>query len=341
MAADGRPAAASLTSDRFSKLLTRAGHNWFSIDYRLGGLARFADSLADCAPRWRSFAAAPRFGIDPNRLVLLGEDSGAQLAALLAAERPAGVIGAVLIGGFYDLAAALFGRWRAWRSESWPRASPIDTHLAEAAAVARGSWRCRHGGAHRAGARATAMPSNRAQGTLPADRSRGGKPSQRELVAEAVELQARGASWLATVSGATARAHQPLAGGPLQKDIVYSPSDRSSKLDAFLPRTSSPCPAVIIVHGGGWEAGDKVTYVTPLFEPLARAGLAWFSIDYRLTPAVTHEDQLADLRQAIRFVRDQHARFNIDPERIILIGESASGQMVAQIADRGQRRSPA
>ena len=37
--------------------------------------------------------------------MLLGEDSGAQLAALLAAERPAGVIGAVLIGGFYDLAA--------------------------------------------------------------------------------------------------------------------------------------------------------------------------------------------------------------------------------------------
>ena len=91
------------------------------------------------------------------------------------------------------------------------------------------------------------------------------------------------------------------------------------------------------MHGGGWEAGDKVTYVTPLFEPLARAGLAWFSIDYRLTPASTHEDQLADLRQAIRFVRAEHARFNIDPTRIVLVGESASGQMVTQIATEDAR----
>ena len=89
---------------------------------------------------------------------------------------------------------------------------------------------------------------------------------------------------------------------------------------------------MIVVHGGGWEAGDKVTYVTPLFEPLARAGLAWFSIDYRLTPAFTNEDQLEDVRQAIRFVRAEHERFNIDPARIVLVGESASGQMVAQVA---------
>jgi alpha-L-fucosidase 2 len=72
--------------------------------------------------------------------------------------------------------------------------------------------------------------------------------------------------------------------------------------------------------------------VTPLFEPLARAGLAWFSIDYRLTPESTNADQLEDLRQAIRFVRAEHKRFNIDPARIFLVGESASGQMVAQIA---------
>ncbi len=99
-----------------------------------------------------------------------------------------------------------------------------------------------------------------------------------------------------------------------------------------MPRAAKPVPAVIVVHGGGWEAGDKVTYVTPLFEPLSRAGVAWFSIDYRLTPAALHADQLEDLRRAIRYVRAQHARFHIDPTRIILLGESASGQMVMQVA---------
>ena len=98
------------------------------------------------------------------------------------------------------------------------------------------------------------------------------------------------------------------------------------------PAVTSTGPAVIVVHGGGWEAGDKVTYVSPLFEPLSRAGLAWFSIDYRLTPQFTNEDQLEDVRQAIRFVRAEHARFNIDPARIVLIGESASGQLVTLLA---------
>ena len=126
------------------------------------------------------------------------------------------------------------------------------------------------------------------------------------------------------------RPYRPVAGA-IQKDIVYSASPKLA-LDAFIPRSQAPVPAVIVVHGGGWEAGDKVTYVTPIFEPLARAGLAWFSIDYRLTPAFTHEDQLEDLREAIRFVRAEHKRFNIDPARIFLLGESASGQMVAQMA---------
>ena len=87
------------------ELLTHAGYNWFSIDYRLGGLFRFEEnSLADIrsAPAFIRCHAAD-FRIAPDRFVLLGEDSGAHLAALVARERPAGLIGAALIGGFYDL----------------------------------------------------------------------------------------------------------------------------------------------------------------------------------------------------------------------------------------------
>ncbi len=104
------------------------------------------------------------------------------------------------------------------------------------------------------------------------------------------------------------------------------------RLDAYVPPGRGPFPAVIVVHGGGWEAGDKVTYITPVLEPLARAGFAWFSIDYRLTPEVRHPEQLDDLRKAIRFVRDNARRFRVDPGRLALLGESASGQMVAQVA---------
>ena len=312
------------------ELLTKAGYNWFSVDYRLGGLQRFEDSLADIRAALAFVRCRAReLGIDRNQLVLLGEDSGAQLAAMLAAGRPPGVIGAVLVGGFYDLAAipgvtkdadhALIAR-ASPAAQLFPRMpallvvhggadneAPVEQARRYCEAVARADGRCRFlevaGASHR---------------------SENWWPSQWSYKGEIVR-------WLSALASDPPGAHRPHPETTLRKDIVYGDSPRLT-LDAFTPRANAPVPAVILVHGGGWEAGDKVTYVTPLFEPLARAGLAWFSIDYRLTPASTHQDQLADVRQAVRFVRTRHARFNIDPSRIFLVGESASGQMVAQIA---------
>lgn len=119
----------------------------------------------------------------------------------------------------------------------------------------------------------------------------------------------------------------------LWKDLAYSrPGGRDLLLDAYVPEGKGPFPAVIIVHGGGWEAGDKITYVSPVLAPVARAGFAWFSIDYRLTPYVHVPEQLEDVRSAVRFVRRHADWFHIDPNRVALLGESASGHLVAQVA---------
>ena len=309
--------------------LTRAGYNWFSVDYRLGGLARYEDSLVDLRAALDFIRCrAAEFGIAANQLVLLGEDSGAQLAALLAAENPSGVIGAVLIGGFYDLGAIPTLSSSIDRGVL-TRASPIErveSPMPPLLVV--------HGGAD------SEAPTEHARGYCDRIARRGGAcrflevagaghRSENWLPAQWHYKQAI-VQWLSHAAGGRKFAHRPLRGAVL-KDVLYSRSAQL-RLDAFLPPRSEPVPAVIVVHGGGWEAGDKVTYVTPLFEPLARARLAWFSIDYRLTPSFTHEQQLEDLRQAIRFVRDGHKRFNIDPGRVVLVGESASGQMVAQLA---------
>ena len=307
------------------EVLTRAGYNWFSVDYRLGGVARFEDSLADLRAALHFIRCrAAEFRIDANRLVLLGEDSGAQLAALLAAEHPPGVVGAVLVGGFYDLSATAAVSGNIERAVL-ARASPITRAAPQVPLLVV------HGGAD------TESPSEHARRYCSqiasrckflevagaSHRSENWFPSQWSYKRAMVE-------WLSTLNQSRAFTHRPLDGAVL-KDILYSRSAQL-RLDAFVPRAATPVPAVIVVHGGGWEAGDKVTYVTPLFEPLSRAGLAWFSIDYRLTPAFKNQDQLEDVRQAIRFVRAEHKRFNIDPARIFLVGESASGQMVAQVA---------
>ena len=308
-------------------LVTRAGYHWFALDYRLGGLARFEDSLADLRAALAFIRCrAGDFRIDPDRLILFGEDTGAQLAALLAAERPAGVIGAVLIGGFYDLRKA-------------PGLRDLDQPLLERASPA----------ALRARVPPLLLVHGGADGESPAADARAfcDDVVRRKDACEFVEAHGAGhrfenwwpsqwaykqvvLAWLRSRSGNRRFPHTPRP-GPIRKDVIYSRA-HGLALDAFMPASRGPVPAVIVVHGGGWEAGDKVTYVTPLFEPLARARLAWFSIDYRLTPAVPYSEQLADVREAIRYVRAHSADFNIDPRRVFLVGESASGHIVSQIA---------
>ena len=92
---------------------------------------------------------------------------------------------------------------------------------------------------------------------------------------------------------------------------------------------------MIIVHGGGWVRGDRRIDVQPLFRPLSDAGFAWFSIDYRLAADVTQFGiAIEDVEQAVRFVKAHAAEYNVDPNRLALIGESAGGQLAAMAALR-------
>ena len=88
------------------EVLTRAGYNWFSVDYRLGGLARFEDSLADVRAALAFIRCrSAELGIDAESAGAAWRGLG-RAAGRAARSRTAGRRhGAVLIGGFYDLAA--------------------------------------------------------------------------------------------------------------------------------------------------------------------------------------------------------------------------------------------
>lgn len=129
-----------------------------------------------------------------------------------------------------------------------------------------------------------------------------------------------------------------IAGTADLKDITYREVDGARlTLDVHVPEGKGPFPAAILVHGGGWVAGDKQQYITYIFQPLTDAGFAWFSINYRLAPQYKFPADAEDVEDAVRWVKANARRYNIDPSRIALIGESAGGHLVSFV---GARRQP-
>jgi alpha-L-fucosidase 2 len=133
----------------------------------------------------------------------------------------------------------------------------------------------------------------------------------------------------------TARAQPPqpteIAGLEFAK-----PQGVSLTLDAWIPASPKPQMAVILVHGGGWTKGDKRTFIRPWFPFLTGANIAWFTINYRLAPQWKHPAAVEDVEAAVRFLRKNRKRFNIDPSRIVLMGESAGGHLVSLAGVRGK-----
>ena len=118
-------------------------------------------------------------------------------------------------------------------------------------------------------------------------------------------------------------------------DIEYGRAGGVSlRLDGCVPDGAGPFAAVILVHGGGWTGGDKRENCAPLFAPLTTAGLAWFSINYRLAPAHRWPACLEDVETAIRWVKAHAAEYRVDAGRLGLLGESAGGQLVQMAAVR-------
>jgi acetyl esterase len=139
-------------------------------------------------------------------------------------------------------------------------------------------------------------------------------------------------------STAAAPSRHPASHATRLTDIEYARVNGTSLLmDASIPVGAEKSPAVIIVHGGAWVSGDRRYNVQPLFQPLAEAGFAWFSISYRLATDVSQFGAaIHDIQDAIRFIKSHAAEYHIDPDKVALIGESAGGQLAAMAVLRGE-----
>ncbi len=136
-------------------------------------------------------------------------------------------------------------------------------------------------------------------------------------------------------------ADKPFTLPGMKHDIEFAKAgDVILTLDAFVPEGDGPFATCILVHGGGFTKGDKQTFIKPLFEPLAKAGFAWFTINYRLAPQHQWPACAEDVASAIKWVKAHASEYKVDMKRIALIGESAGGHLVswAGVTSEGETR---
>ena len=133
-----------------------------------------------------------------------------------------------------------------------------------------------------------------------------------------------------------------------ERDINYLGGGRKEKADLYLPANPQPgqkFPAVVIIHGGGWSGGEKrAAREINIGTTLALNGYVGMSIDYVLAnnehPGPTWPQNLHDCKTAVRWLRANAERLQIDAAHIGVIGGSAGGHLAAMVGLCGGELDP-
>lgn len=113
-------------------------------------------------------------------------------------------------------------------------------------------------------------------------------------------------------------------------NIIYKKTQkRSLSLDAFV-NYSENNPIVILIHGGGWKSGNK-SHMKPLAQNIASRGYSCFAIEYRLSDETKYPEGIYDVKQAIKFVKENAKKYHVDNSRIAILGTSSGAQMATLI----------
>jgi len=112
-------------------------------------------------------------------------------------------------------------------------------------------------------------------------------------------------------------------------DLPYVQSGHPrQKLDLYLPFPvpEDPMPLLVYLHGGGWQKGGKADGRKFAFRMIAQ-GYAVACVDYRLSSDELFPAQVEDCKAAVRWLRDNSARYRLDPEHVGAVGVSAGGYL--------------
>lgn len=120
--------------------------------------------------------------------------------------------------------------------------------------------------------------------------------------------------------GVSERLNLPYGDGPDERFDIFRPQGNGDAL-----------PVIVWVHGGGWVAGSKEG-VGNYARILASHGYAVIALDYTVAPAARYPTQTGQVMASLAHFVAQAQDLGIDPDRIVLAGDSAGAQIAAQVA---------
>lgn len=143
--------------------------------------------------------------------------------------------------------------------------------------------------------------------------------------------------------GSPMRAVRLPVGARVQKDVAYGPH-RLQTLDVYVPPGVAPseglpadpsdgAPIVFMVHGGGWQRGDKAArdVVGNKMHYFLPKGYIFVSVNYRLSPEIDPALQVEDVAAALAFVQEHASDWGGDAERVVVMGHSAGAHLVTML----------
>ena len=115
-------------------------------------------------------------------------------------------------------------------------------------------------------------------------------------------------------------------------DLTYRGEGAVDGFDVFTPAgTTTPRPTVVWIHGGAWISGTKRN-VAPYARILAARGYTVVTLDYGVSPEVVYPRALQQLNAALGYLVEHADELHIDPERLVIAGDSAGANLTSQLA---------
>jgi acetyl esterase/lipase len=143
---------------------------------------------------------------------------------------------------------------------------------------------------------------------------------------------------LITVAGAASPARTD-TGVEVTKDLAYAPAQppgtQGHLLDLYVPRSTHPAPLVIFTSGSGWLADSGRTGADKVAAQLNPHGFAVAGVAIRSSGQAQFPAQLYDIKGAIRWLRANAKTYNLDPDRVAIMGDSSGGWTTAMVAVTG------